>query len=97
MKCRYAMSCLAAFALVLLIVVPAQAAIEFTGTVVSIEGHELTVTDGSSDQIVQVTKDTKITIKGKPGKLSDLKTDQEVKVTVEQDGDKLVAKSIVAT
>jgi RNase P/RNase MRP subunit p29 len=96
MRTRFCTLSLAILALTLLIAAPAQAAIEIVGKVVSTENNKLTVTDGSSEHTLDVTKDTTITIKGTEGKLSDLKADQEVKVTVEQDGEKLIANTIVA-
>jgi hypothetical protein len=96
MRPRYVALSLAVLALTLMLATPAQAAIEIVGKVVSTEKGKLTVTDGSSEHILDIAKDTKITIKGKEGKLSDLTTDLEIKVTVEQDGEKLVAKTIVS-
>ena len=96
MKTRRIVLSLATLALTFLLAAPALAAIEFVGKVVSVDGNLLSVTDGSSQQTVEANKDTKITIQGKEAKLSDLKVDQDVKVTVEPDGDKLIAKTIAA-
>ena len=96
MKTRRIVLSLATLALTFLLAAPALAAIEFVGKLVSVDGNLLSVTDGSSQQTVEANKDTKITIQGKEAKLSDLKVDQDVKVTVEPDGDKLIAKTIAA-
>ena len=96
MRSRFCALLLVVLAVTLLVAAPALAAVEIVGKVVNTDNGKLTVTDGSSEHILDVTKETKVTIKGKEAKLTDLKADQDVKVTVEPDGEKLVATNIVA-
>lgn len=68
------------------------------GKVLSVGTSSITVNDekdGDNDTFT-VTSDTKITINGKPAKLSELHAGDRAKVTATQKGDKLVAKEIAA-
>jgi azurin len=94
---RFCTRSLTILALTLLLAAPALAAESISGKVVSADNNQLTVSSGDQNHTFEVTNDTKITIKGGEGKLSDLKAGQEVTVVAEKDGDKMVAKSIAAT
>lgn len=68
------------------------------GKVLSVGTNSITVSDekdGDNDTFT-VTSDTKITMNGKPAKLTDLHAGDRAKVTATQKGDKLVAKEIAA-
>jgi len=68
------------------------------GKVLAVSDGKLTVfdkRDSESDTFV-VTADTKISRNGKPAKLSDIRAGDMTKVTATSQGDRLIAKEIVA-
>jgi hypothetical protein len=68
------------------------------GKVVSVGGGTITVLDkrdGDNDTFI-VNAQTKLLRNGKPAKLSDIQPGDMAKVTAVSDGDKLVAKEVVA-
>jgi len=68
------------------------------GKVLSVGTNTITVSDekdGDNDTFT-VDSNTKITMNGKPAKLTDLHAGDRAKVTATQKGDKLVAKEIAA-
>jgi hypothetical protein len=68
------------------------------GKVLSVGTSSITVNDvkdGDNDTFT-VDSNTKITMNGKPAKLSEIQAGDRAKVTATQKGDKLVAKEIAA-
>jgi hypothetical protein len=53
--------------------------------------------DTGKNWTITVAKDAKVRLNDKESKLADLQADDEVQVTYEKDGDKMVATSIRAT
>jgi hypothetical protein len=83
-------------ALMLALSVPAVAA-EAKGTIktVTADKNEFVMTDANAkDWTIHLAKEGKVLINDKAGKLSDLQASDEVAVTYEKDGDKLVASEI---
>ena len=71
---------------------------EATGTVVKVDNDKQTLTVKVDDQEYtgSVATDAKITVDGKPAKLTDLKVDQKVKVTYTKAGEKITVTEIAA-
>ena len=68
------------------------------GKVLSVGTSSITVNDvkdGDNDKF-EVTAETKITLNGKPAKLTDIQAGDRAKVTATGKGNKLVAKEIAA-
>ena len=53
--------------------------------------------DTGKSWTIMVAKDAKVQLNAKDSKLADLQADDEVSITYEKDGDKLVASAIKAT
>jgi hypothetical protein len=68
------------------------------GKVVSVGEGKITVFDkrDSENDTFIVNAQTKILRNGKPAKLSDVQTGDSAKVTAVADGDKLIAKDVIA-
>lgn len=68
------------------------------GKVLSVGTSSITVNDikdGDNDML-EVTSETKITLNGRPAKLTEVQAGDRAKVTATTKGDKLVAKEIAA-
>jgi len=93
---------LAAFLAVLFLLtcaVTARAA-DAKGRVKSItadRGEVVMADDAGKNWTITAAKDCKVRLNDKDSKLEDLQTDDEITVTYEKDGDKLVARTIRAT
>lgn len=88
-----------AVAFTLLIGVAAYAA-ETKGKIASVNAdkNELVMTDDAGKNwTIMIDKDAKFHLNDKAGKLSDLQAKDEVVVTYDKDGEKLIAKEIKAT
>jgi hypothetical protein len=78
----------------------AALAIDAKGKVktVTADKHEFVMTDDTGKSwTIMVSKDAKVQLNGKDSKLADLQADDEVQISYEKDGEKLVASSIRAT
>ena len=92
----------AALAVVSLVVMCSRVALAddeiHEGKVLSVSTNSITVNDvkdGDNDTI-EVTSETKITLNGKPAKLTEIQAGDRAKVTATAKGTKLVAKEISA-
>ena len=61
------------------------------------KGQFVMVDDTGKNWTISVANDAKVRLNDKESKLADLQSDDEVQVTYEKDGDKMVASSIRAT
>lgn len=66
-------------------------------TVTADKNEFVIVDEGGKNWTIMIAKDCKIQLNEKQGKLADLQADDEVTVTYEKDGEKLVASNIKAT
>jgi hypothetical protein len=66
-------------------------------TVTADKNEFVIVDEGGKSWTIMMAKDGKISLNDKQGKLADLQADDEVTVTYEKDGEKLVASNIKAT
>jgi len=65
---------------------------------VTADKNEFVMTDDTGKSwTIMVAKDAKVRLNDKDSKLADLQADDEIQITYEKDGDKLVASSIRAT
>jgi hypothetical protein len=65
---------------------------------VTADKNEFVMTDDTGKSwTIMVAKDAKVQLNGKDSKLADLQADDEVQISYEKDGEKLVASSIRAT
>ena len=65
---------------------------------VTADKNEFVMTDDTGKSwTIMVSKDAKVQLNGKDSKLADLQADDEVQISYEKDGEKLVASSIRAT
>ena len=89
------------FALVAVFALAGSAwAIDAKGKVktVSSDKNEFVMTDADGKSwTITVAKDAKIQVNAKDAKLADLQADDEIQISYEKDGDKLVASSVKAT
>jgi hypothetical protein len=89
------------FALVAVLgLVSAAAAAEAKGKIktVSADKNEFVMTDtGGKSWTFHAGKDCKVTVNGKAEKLADLQADDQVDITYDKDGDRLVASAVAAT
>lgn len=90
-----------ALALVAVFVIGSSAiAAETKGKVKNVtpDKHEFVIADdGGKNWTISVAKDCKCTLNDKECKFSDLQADDEVAVTYEKDGEKLIASVVKAT
>ena len=67
-------------------------------TTVTADKHEFVMKDDTGKSwTIMVAKDAKVQLNDKASKLADLQADDEVQITYEKEGDKLIASSIRAT
>lgn len=66
-------------------------------TVIPDKGQFVMADDTGKNWTVNVATDAKVRLNDKESRLADLQSDDEVQVTYEKDGDKLVASSVRAT
>ncbi len=95
---RYVAPVLAVLALV--IFAGSAFAVDAKGKIktVTADKHEFVMTDSDGKNwTMTCSKETKILVNDKESKLADLQADDEVTVTYEKDGEKMVASSIKAT
>jgi invasion protein IalB len=89
------------FALVAVFTIATSAwAIDAKGKVktVSADKNEFVMTDADGkDWTITCSKDAKIQLNAKDAKLADLQANDEVQISYEKEGDKLVASSVRAT
>ena len=65
---------------------------------VTADKNEFVMTDDTGKSwTIMVSKDAKVQLNGKDSKLADLQADDEIQISYDKDGDKLVANSIRAT
>jgi hypothetical protein len=65
---------------------------------VTADKNEFVMTDDTGKSwTIMVAKDAKVQLNGKDSKLADLQADDEIQISYEKDGDKLVASSVKAT
>ena len=65
---------------------------------VTADKNEFVMTDDTGKSwTIMVAKDAKVQLNGKDSKLADLQADDEIQISYDKDGDKLVANSIRAT
>jgi hypothetical protein len=65
---------------------------------VTADKNEFVMTDDTGKSwTIMVAKDAKVQLNNKDSKLADLQADDEVQISYEKDGDKLVASSVRAT
>ena len=65
---------------------------------VTADKHEFVITDSDSKNLTfMCDKETKILINDKESKLGDLQADDEVVITYEKDGEKMLASKVKAT
>ena len=60
-------------------------------------GEVVMTDDGGKDWTITAAKDCKVKVNDADSKLEDLKAGDEITVTYEKDGDKLIARSVRAT
>jgi hypothetical protein len=78
----------------------AALAIDAKGKVktVTADKNEFVMTDDTGKSwTIMVAKDAKVQLNGKDSKLADLQADDEIQISYDKDGDKLVASSVRAT
>ncbi|HEX3148048.1 MAG TPA: hypothetical protein VHR66_08180 [Gemmataceae bacterium] len=79
---------------------PAAFAADAKGKVksVNVDRHEVAmVDDAGKSWTITAAKDCKVSLNGRDSKLEDLQSDDEITITYQKDGDKLLAQSIRAT
>ena len=65
---------------------------------VTADKNEIVVTDADGKAMTfTAARDCKVTVNDKESKLADLQADDEIAITYEKDGEKLIASSIKAT
>jgi hypothetical protein len=88
-----------AVALLLSLAMPVLAA-EAKGKIKTVtpDQHQFVLTDANQkDWTIHVTKDSKIFVNDKESKLSDLQAGEEVTITYQKEGDKLIATEVRCT
>jgi hypothetical protein len=71
--------------------------VKHEGTIAKIEGSNLTLKAADAQHEMTIGPTAKITVDGKPGKATDLKVGQKVKVTCNKEGTKLTCTAVDAT
>jgi hypothetical protein len=66
-------------------------------TVTADKGQFVMADDTGKNWTINVASDAKVRLNDKESKLADLQADDEVQITYEKDGDKMVASSVRAT
>jgi hypothetical protein len=64
------------------------------GTILKIEGDQVTVKGMEKEQPLMITPATKITSDGKPGSAMDLRVGQKVKCLIQKVGDEMMCTSL---